>query len=46
MDDARAWQTRPLEDVYPVVFLDCMVLNVRDGGTRHCTRSRPVIGQA
>jgi putative transposase len=21
LDDARAWQTRPLEDVYPVVFL-------------------------
>ena len=21
MDDARAWQTRPLDDVYPVVFL-------------------------
>jgi transposase-like protein len=25
-DDVRAWQQRPLEDVYPVVFLDCMVL--------------------
>jgi putative transposase len=33
MDDARAWQTRPLEDIYPVVFLDCMVLKIRDGGT-------------
>ena len=33
MDDARAWQTRPLEDVYPVVFLDCMVLKIRDGGS-------------
>jgi putative transposase len=33
MDDARAWQSRPLEDVYPVVFLDCMVLKIRDGGT-------------
>ena len=22
MDDARAWQQRPLDDVYPVVFLD------------------------
>ena len=20
VDDARAWQTRPLQDVYPVVF--------------------------
>src|SRR6202042_3596493 len=33
MDDARAWQTRPLEDVYPVVFLDALVLKIRDGGT-------------
>ena len=32
MDDARAWQTRPLDDVYPVVFLDALVLKVRDGG--------------
>jgi transposase-like protein len=33
MDDARAWQTRPLDDVYPVVFLDAMVLKIRDGGS-------------
>jgi len=24
---------RPLEDIYPIVFLDCMVIKVRDGGT-------------
>jgi putative transposase len=33
MDDARAWQTRPLDDVYPVVFLDALVLRIRDGGS-------------
>jgi putative transposase len=33
MDDARAWQTRPLDDVYPVVFLDALVLKVREGGS-------------
>ena len=33
MDDAQAWQTRPLDDVYPVVFLDALVLKIRDGGT-------------
>jgi putative transposase len=33
MDDVRAWQQRPLEDVYPVVFLDAMVLKIREGGT-------------
>jgi putative transposase len=33
MDDARAWQSRPVEDVYPVVFLDALVLKIRDGGS-------------
>jgi putative transposase len=33
MEDARVWQTRPLDDVYPVVFLDAMVLKIRDGGS-------------
>src|SRR3954469_18180361 len=33
MDDLRAWQQRPLDDVYPVIFLDCLVLKIRDGGT-------------
>src|SRR5579875_1023685 len=32
LEDARAWQTRPLEDIYPVVFLDALVLKIRDGG--------------
>jgi putative transposase len=32
MDDVRAWQQRPLDDVYPVIFLDCLVLKIRDGG--------------
>jgi len=33
MDDARAWATRPLEDVYPIVFLDALVLKIREGGS-------------
>ncbi len=33
MDDARAWAQRPLEDVYPVVFLDALVLKIREGGS-------------
>jgi putative transposase len=32
MDDVRAWQQRPLEDVYPVLFLDALVLKIREGG--------------
>ena len=33
MDDVREWAKRPLEDIYPIVFLDCMVLKIRDGGS-------------
>ena len=33
MDDARAWAARPLEDVYPVIFLDALVLKIREGGS-------------
>jgi putative transposase len=33
MDDARAWASRPLEDIYPIIFLDAMVLKIRENGT-------------
>ena len=33
MDDVKAWQQRPLDDVYPVLFLDAFVLKIRDGGS-------------
>jgi putative transposase len=33
LEDVRTWQTRPLEDVYPVLFLDALVLKIRDGGS-------------
>jgi putative transposase len=33
MDDVREWAKRPLEDIYPIVFLDCMVLKIRENGT-------------
>jgi putative transposase len=33
MDDARAWQQRPLEDVYPVLFLDAFVVKIREAGS-------------
>ena len=34
MDDVRAWAARPLEDVYPIVFLDW------------CAARRPVVSPA
>jgi len=33
MDDVREWQQRPLDDVYPVIFLDALVLKIREGGS-------------
>src|SRR6266540_1809595 len=29
VDDVREWQQRPLDDVYPVLFLDALVLKMR-----------------
>ncbi len=29
MDDITAWQNRPLSSVYPIVYLDCIVVKVR-----------------
>ena len=31
MDEFRAWQSRPLEPVYPIVYLDALFVSVRDG---------------
>src|SRR5699024_9211425 len=30
-EEVKAWQTRPLDPVWPVVFLDTIVVKVRDG---------------
>jgi len=32
LDEFRAWQTRPLDPVYPIVYLDALYVSVRDGG--------------
>jgi putative transposase len=33
IDDVRSWQQRPLDDVYPIVYLDAFVVKIRDGGS-------------
>lgn len=33
LEEVKAWQARPLEAVYPVVFLDALVVKVRDNHT-------------
>ncbi len=29
IDEVKAWQSRPLESVYPIVYFDCLVVKVR-----------------
>jgi putative transposase len=33
LEDAKAWQSRPLEALYPIVYLDCIHVKTRDSGT-------------
>ena len=32
LDEVKAWQQRPLAAVYPIVYLDCLVVRSRDSG--------------
>jgi len=32
LDEVRAWQNRPLDEVYPIVYLDALQIKVRDDG--------------
>jgi putative transposase len=31
-DDVKAWQARPLDAIYPILYLDCIHVKVRDAG--------------
>lgn len=37
LDEVKAWQSRPLEEIYPVIYLDALVVKVKDG---HQVRNR------
>jgi transposase-like protein len=30
MDEVRQWQNRPLEALYPIMYVDCLVIKVRE----------------
>jgi len=32
VDEVKAWQSRPLDTLYPIVYLDCIHVKVRDAG--------------
>jgi len=31
LEDVKVWQTRPLDEVYPIVYVDALMVKVRDG---------------
>lgn len=37
LEEVTAWQKRPLEELYPIVYLDALVIKIRDG---HQVRNR------
>jgi putative transposase len=32
LEEVKAWQHRPLDPVYPIVYIDALIVKVRDGG--------------
>jgi putative transposase len=32
LDEVKAWQHRPLDEVYPIIYVDALMVKVRDGG--------------
>jgi putative transposase len=37
LEEVTAWQSRPLDEIYPIIYLDALVVKVRDG---HQVRNR------
>ena len=33
-EEVKAWQARPLDPIYPIVYLDCIHVKVREGAVR------------
>ena len=33
-DEVKAWQSRPLDAIYPIVYMDCIHVKVREGSVR------------
>ena len=41
IDEVREWQARPLEPIWPVIFLDAIICKVRDAGDHHPPPAEP-----
>ncbi|WP_370340929.1 IS256 family transposase [Catenulispora sp. MAP5-51] len=44
VDEITTWQNRPLEAVYPIVYIDALVVKIRDGGVVTNKAAHLVIG--
>lgn len=44
LEEMRAWQSRPLDAVYPVVFIDALFAKVRDGGSVRSKAANVAVG--
>jgi len=44
MDEVKAWQSRPLDSIYPIVYLDCIHAKVRDSGVVRAKAAYLAIG--
>ena len=43
-DEITQWQTRPLDAVYPIMYIDAVVVKIREGGTVDNRAAHLVIG--
>lgn len=43
-EEITSWQTRPVDAVYPILYIDALVIKVRDGGTAGNKAAHLVIG--
>jgi transposase-like protein len=46
LDEMREWQARPLEAVYPIVYIDALFVSMRDGGVVTKKAVYVALGQA
>ncbi|GAA1747678.1 IS256 family transposase [Luedemannella helvata] len=44
LEEVKAWQTRPLDECYPVIFVDALMVKVRDGNAVRNKAAHLVVG--
>src|SRR5262245_19667333 len=44
LDKVKAWQTRPLDEVYPIAYVDALMVKVRDGAHVRNKAAHIVVG--